>query len=57
MYRVHRNEAFWFTTLHFQSQPRETDQCMNIGYAVFFQGPYSTMVPWRYFVKFYNGMY
>jgi hypothetical protein len=31
MYRVHMNEAFWFTTLQFQSQPRETDQCMNIG--------------------------
>jgi hypothetical protein len=42
------NEAFWFTTLQFQSQPRETDQCMNIGYVVFSQGPYSTMIPWCY---------
>ena len=57
MYRVHRNQAFWFTTLQFQSQPRETDQCMNIGYAEFSQGPYITMVPWCYFVKFYNRMY
>ena len=43
MYRVHRNEAFRFTTLQFHSQHRETDQCMNIGYAVFSQGPYSTI--------------
>ena len=53
MYRVHRNEAFWFTTLQFQRQPRETDQCMNIGYAVFSQGQNSTMVTWCYI--FYHG--
>jgi hypothetical protein len=28
-----------------ESQPREIDQCMHIGYAVSSQGPYSTMVP------------
>ena len=44
MYRVHRNEVFSFITLQFQSQPRETDQYMNIGYAVFSQGPYSTIL-------------